>query len=74
MYMQEVLELVCNKRKLANPNDYALVLENILVPLDRTVASLQEKMDLMLVKKSKLPDLGIEPVVRMTRTTDPNGS
>jgi hypothetical protein len=73
MYMQEVLELVCNKRKLVNLDDYVFVLENILVPLDRTVASLQEKMDLMLVKKSKLPDLGIEPVARMTRTTDPNG-
>ncbi|KIJ61493.1 hypothetical protein HYDPIDRAFT_116002 [Hydnomerulius pinastri MD-312] len=76
MYMQEALELVCRKRKLANPNDYALILNelNILIYLDRTVASLEGKRELTLVKRSMLPQLGIEPETRAARTTDPNAS
>lgn len=75
MYMQEALELVCRKRKLANPKDYALILNdlNILIYLDRTVASLEGKRELTLVKRTVLPQLGIEPETRATRTTDPNG-
>jgi target of rapamycin complex 2 subunit MAPKAP1 len=73
MYMQEVLELVCRKRKIANPNDYAFVLDKILVPLDRTVASLQGKTNLELVKRSLLPEMGIDMGSRSVRTTDPNG-
>ncbi|KAH0833267.1 stress-activated map kinase interacting protein 1-domain-containing protein [Lanmaoa asiatica] len=76
MYMQEALELVCRKRKLANPKDYALILNdlNILIYLDRTVASLEGKRELILVKRSMLPQMGIEPETRATRTTDPNAS
>ncbi|KAH7882448.1 stress-activated map kinase interacting protein 1-domain-containing protein [Phlebopus sp. FC_14] len=76
MYMQEALELVCRKRKLANPKDYALILNdlNILIYLDRTVASLEGKRELTLVKRSMLPQLGIEPESRTARTTDPNAS
>ncbi|KAI6142833.1 stress-activated map kinase interacting protein 1-domain-containing protein [Pisolithus tinctorius] len=76
MYMQEALELVCRKRKLVNPKDYALILNdlNILIYLDRTVASLEGKRELTLVKRSMLPQLGIEPESRGTRTTDPNAS
>jgi target of rapamycin complex 2 subunit MAPKAP1 len=73
MYMQEVLEMVCKRRKMDNPGDYALILRKILVPLDRTVASLQGEMDLELVKKTMLAGLGIDPGTRTTRTTDPNG-
>ncbi|KAG1744258.1 stress-activated map kinase interacting protein 1-domain-containing protein [Suillus lakei] len=67
MYMQEVLELVCRKRKLANLKDYALIVNelNMLAYLDRT---------LTLVKRSMLPQLGIEPESRSARTTDPNAS
>ncbi|KAH7911172.1 stress-activated map kinase interacting protein 1-domain-containing protein [Hygrophoropsis aurantiaca] len=76
MYMQEALELVCRRRKLANPKDYALILNdlNILIPLDRTVASLQGKRELTLVKRSMLPQMGIDPETRSARTTDPNAS
>lgn len=76
MYMQEALELVCRKRKLANPKDYALILNdlNILIYLDRTVASLEDSRELTLVKRSMLPHLGIEPESRAGRTTDPNGT
>ncbi|KAF4616357.1 hypothetical protein D9613_008618 [Agrocybe pediades] len=76
MYMQEALEKVCAKRKLQNPNDYALLLadKSILIPLDRTVASLQGKTELLLVKRSMLPQM--DSVIRrgVGRTTDPNAS
>ncbi|KAG6849750.1 hypothetical protein H0H93_005548 [Arthromyces matolae] len=76
MYMQEALELVCRKRKLANPKDYALLLADmsILIPLDRTVASLQGKKELLLIKKSMLPQLGGDVVKGTGKTTDPNAS
>lgn len=74
MYMAEVLESLCKKRRLGDPNDYALVLDDILIPLDRTVASLQGKMNLVLVKRSMLPELGIDTGTRVGRTTDPNGT
>ena len=75
MYMQEALELVCRKRKLQNPKDYALLLADmsILIPLDRTVASLQGKRELLLVKRSMLPQMGVDVVKGIGRTTDPNG-
>ncbi|KAK7031268.1 Component of a membrane-bound complex containing the Tor2p kinase [Paramarasmius palmivorus] len=76
MYMQEVLEAVCRKRQMANPMEYALLLadnQRIFIPLDRTVASLQGKRELVLVKKSVLPQMGVD-VLRAGRTTDPNAS
>lgn len=72
--MQEALEAVCRKRKLSNPNDYALLLgdKSILIPLDRTVASLQGTRDLLLIKRSMLPQIG--DIFKVTgKTTDPNG-
>ncbi|THH19606.1 hypothetical protein EW146_g1597 [Bondarzewia mesenterica] len=76
MYMQEALELVCRKRKLQNPKEYALLLGDmsILIPLDRTVASLQGKSELMLVKRSMLPQLGADVGRQTGKTTDPNAS
>ncbi|KAG7092111.1 hypothetical protein E1B28_008486 [Marasmius oreades] len=76
MYMQEVLEAVCRKRGMANKySDYALLIADmkIFIPLDRTVASLQGKRELVLVKRSALPQLGVD-VLRAGRTTDPNAS
>lgn len=72
--MQEVLELVCRKRKIANLGDFALLLADLrlFIPLDRTVASLQGKRELLLVKKSMLPQMGVD-VMKAGRTTDPNG-
>ncbi|KAJ3560691.1 hypothetical protein NP233_g10672 [Leucocoprinus birnbaumii] len=76
MYMQEALEMVCRRRKLTNPKEYALLLadRSILIPLDRTVASLQGKRELLLVKRSVLPTLGGNIVKGVGRTTDPNAS
>jgi hypothetical protein len=74
MYMQEALEAVCKKRKL-NPHEYALLVRDmsILILLDRTVASLEGKSDLVLVKRSMLPRYGIVDTGKAIRTTDPNG-
>lgn len=74
MYMQEALEAVCKKRKL-NPNEYALLVRDmsVLILLDRTVASLEGKSDLVLVKRSMLPRYGITDTGKAMRTTDPNG-
>lgn len=68
--------MVCRKRKLANLKDYALIVNelNMLAYLDRTVASLGGRRELTLVKRSTLPQLGIEPESRSARTTDPNGT
>ncbi|KAF7291898.1 hypothetical protein MIND_01215100 [Mycena indigotica] len=73
MYMQEVLEKVCSKTKLDNPENYALLLATdntrILIPLDRTVASLGGKRELVLIRRTLIGD----NVVRGTgKTTDPN--
>ncbi|KAJ7723397.1 stress-activated map kinase interacting protein 1-domain-containing protein [Mycena metata] len=75
MYMQEVLERVCRKTKLDHPEVYALLLANdntrILIPLDRTVASLQGMRQLVLIRRTMIDD----NVVRGTgKTTDPNAS
>ena len=78
MYMQEVLEHVCRKRKLANPKEWALLSDDfkILVPLDRTVAGLGGNSELVLVKRAALPQYGfpIDGDRRTNRTTDPNGT
>ena len=75
--MAEVLEAVCQRRKLSNPKDYALVVEvssdvKINIPLDRTVRSLQGKRELILIKKNMLREYGVE-VRERKGTTDPNG-
>ncbi|KAI0252926.1 stress-activated map kinase interacting protein 1-domain-containing protein [Lactifluus subvellereus] len=71
MYMQEALEMVCRRRRL-QAKEYALLLSDmrILIPLDRTVASLQGKSDLTLVKLSML-SVDVRPI---GRSTDPNAS
>lgn len=77
-YMQEVLDIVWRRQqanssnKMSHPSDYALLLadKSLAIPLDRTVASLQGKRELSLVRKSLLPELGLKNV---GRTTDPNG-
>ncbi|KAL7284327.1 hypothetical protein ACG7TL_001613 [Trametes sanguinea] len=77
MYMAEVLDAVCQKRKLNNPKDYALVVETremkMNIPLDRTVRSLQGQRDLILMKKNMLREFGVD-VRERKGTTDPNAS
>ncbi|KAF8656522.1 hypothetical protein AX16_002486 [Volvariella volvacea WC 439] len=78
MYMQEALEMVCRRRKISDPNDYVLLISDadakLLIPLDRTVASLQGKRELLLVKKTSLAGMGIDITKVTGKTTDPNAS
>jgi hypothetical protein len=66
--------MVCRRRRL-QAKEYALLLSDmsILIPLDRTVASLQGKSDLRLVKRTMLPHMGVD-VRPIGRSTDPNGA
>ncbi|KAJ7033203.1 hypothetical protein C8F04DRAFT_633176 [Mycena alexandri] len=75
MSMQEVLERACRKTTVDHPEAYALLLANdntrILIPLDRTVASLQGKHELVLIRRTMIDD----NVVRGTgKTTVSNAS
>lgn len=75
-YMADVLEQVCRKRRLHNSKEWALMTENpsILIPLDRTVASLTGTKELLLVKQSLLDGLGLGKHSRVPRSSDPNAS
>lgn len=56
MYLADVLETICRKRQLADVDQWAFVVpeQNIMVPLDRTVESLQGNHDLALVRRQDL--------------------
>ncbi|KZT35303.1 SIN1-domain-containing protein [Sistotremastrum suecicum HHB10207 ss-3] len=75
MYMAEALDMVCRRRKLDNPKEWALILDKppALIFLDRTVASLQGKNELILVKRNMLGNYGFSEK-RNNRSTDPNAS
>ncbi|KAG8762304.1 hypothetical protein FRC11_009946 [Ceratobasidium sp. 423] len=75
-YMADVLEQVCRKRRLQDAKEWALMTENpsILIPLDRTVASLTGTKELLLVKRSLLDSLGLGKHSRVPRSSDPNAS
>ncbi|KIO33773.1 hypothetical protein M407DRAFT_177775 [Tulasnella calospora MUT 4182] len=74
-YMADVLERVCRRRKIESTKEWALVTGDmrIVIPLDRTVASLAGKSDLVLVKRALLEQLGIKDK-RAARSSDPNAS
>ncbi|CAE6421888.1 unnamed protein product [Rhizoctonia solani] len=75
-YMADVLEHVCRKRRLQDVKEWALMTESpsILIPLDRTVASLNGTKELLLVKRSLLDSLGLGKHSRVPRSSDPNAS
>jgi hypothetical protein len=54
MSLLEVLEMACQQHRIGNPNEYALILDDLIVSLDHTVTSLGEQVDLSLVPKSIL--------------------
>ncbi|CAO1613477.1 unnamed protein product [Sympodiomycopsis kandeliae] len=74
-YLADVLDLICKKRSLANPDEWAFVVpdKNIVVPLDRTVESLQGSHDLALVKRSTLGAQGDQAALA-SQSTNPNAS
>ncbi|KAK4057465.1 Component of a membrane-bound complex containing the Tor2p kinase [Microbotryomycetes sp. JL221] len=55
MYINDVLVHLCRKRGLDNPKDWTLIVRhnrsNIVVPLDRTVDSLGDRHELVLVHR-----------------------
>lgn len=73
--MADVLDRVCRRRRLETPKEWALVTGDmrIVIPLDRTVASLAGKTELVLVKKALLDQLGLSKDKRLGRSSDPNG-
>jgi hypothetical protein len=76
MYMADVLEIVCRKRRFpTNPKEWVLLLDDmsILIPLDRTVASLQGNWNLVMIKRSLADQLDAGKGKRLGRSTDPNG-
>ena len=67
-----MLEHICRRRRIVDWKSYALVsqAEKVIVPLDRTVASLGGATELMLLEASAIPQ-GLKP---LGRSTDPNGN
>lgn len=75
MYLADVLEMICRKRHLSNVDEWALIVpdKSIVVPLDRTVESLQGNHDLALVRRSSLGALGGTGALSSS-STNPNAS
>jgi hypothetical protein len=77
MYLADVLDLICRKKFLGNAKDWALLLadKDIIVPLDRTVESLQGTHNLRLEKRSDVVGLIKErPKAGNLQNTNPNGT
>lgn len=64
MFVGDVLEMVCRKRKL-DPNLYILKIadKDVVVPLDRTMESLHEVHEMTLTKKSETTSSGSGSVI-----------
>lgn len=77
MYLADVLETICKKRHLADAEHWALVVpdrDDTVVPLDRTVESLQGNHDLALVRRSTLDLPQGGRAVLNGQSTNPNAS
>lgn len=76
IYLADVLELICRKRSLGKADEWALIVpdkNNIVVPLDRTVESLQGSHNLALVRRSTLGAQGGTAALA-GQSTNPNAS
>lgn len=73
-YLADVLETICKRRDLGSPEKWALVVsdKDIVVPLDRTVESLQGSYDLALVRRQDLGEH--QSGVLTTQSANPNAS
>lgn len=74
--MADILDMACRKRRLTTSKEFALLLEDLtmIVPLDRTVASLQGRSSLVVMKKTLIETLGPELARKPGRSSDPNGA
>lgn len=78
MYMADVLDMICKKRPkyLQNPKDWMLTVPDrgVIVPLDRTVESLQGAHQLALQKKgAAVAGLAGNRKASTSANTNPNG-
>ena len=80
MYLADVLELICRKRKephLANPKEWVLMVadKDMVVPLDRTVEGLQGVHQLRLARKADVTDgRDAAPPIGTPSNTNPSAS
>lgn len=75
-YLQEVLEQAARKQRWGELQDAVLLTQDmkIVIPLDRTVASLQGDRQIVLARRSYFNQLGISGIRQFGRSTDPNAS
>lgn len=68
---------ICKKRGILNAKDWALVVRHnntdIVVPLDRTVDSLGDEHDLILVRRSDVAGLRGAAQPKNLQNTNPSG-
>jgi len=71
-----VLEQAARKRRWTDLADAVLLTQDmkIVIPLDRTVASLQGNRHIVLARRSYFNQLGISGIRQFGRSTDPNAS
>ncbi|GAA5983638.1 hypothetical protein JCM5350_004895 [Sporobolomyces pararoseus] len=78
MYLLDVLEHICRKRNLGSSNDWAFIVRlsdgEIVVPLDRTVESLGDQRELVLVSRSQVGTVGLRRQRRNTQNINPSAS
>ncbi|GAA5958418.1 hypothetical protein JCM21900_002188 [Sporobolomyces salmonicolor] len=76
MYLVDVLEHICRKRAIENAKDWALIVRlsdgDVVVPLDRTVESLGDQHELVLVPRSQVGTVGLRQ--RNPRNINPSAS
>lgn len=75
MYIADLTEILCRKKRLAPPyTDWVLCLADLTlaIPIDRTVASLEGKTDLALVKTQWAVEHGLR--IGDRRGGDPSGT
>lgn len=75
MYIADLTEVLCRKKRLQNPaSDWVLCLADLTLalPLDRTVASLEGRTDLALVRRHWAVEHGLRIADR--RGGDPSGT
>jgi hypothetical protein len=76
MYLADILETICRKRHLTDVDQWAFVVpdQNIVVPLDRTIESLQGNHDLALVRRQDLGHQAGSSGALTGQSRDPNAS
>ena len=75
MYIADLTEVLCSKKRLQSPaSDWVLCLADLTLalPLDRTVASLEGRTDLALVRRNWALEHGLR--IGDRRGGDPSGT